>query len=142
MISVEEAQRLILNASFELSKESRLLEESMGKAMSQPFHASMSLPDFRQSAMDGYAVNLDGNTYSVIGEVPAGSRDPDMIPRELPAGPPRAGRGMPGAAGVSQRSAPGQGGQCPDLLNSRMPALRDDSVAVERARPGVQGSVR
>lgn len=82
MISVQEAEEKILAAAVPLGTEERSLMEALGKVLSEPIGASLSLPPFDNSAMDGYAVrseDLAGATKEVpirlalVGAVVAGS---------------------------------------------------------------------
>lgn len=73
MISVAEALDLIKIETTALPKTTILLEESHGYYLAEPILAPISLPPFRQSAMDGYAFR-SGNLseLEVIGECKAG----------------------------------------------------------------------
>jgi len=73
MISVEKAQQLISENS-EFLKNSRMeLNKSLGFVLSKDILSPINMPPFRQSAMDGYALNLnESNTYVIIGEIKAG----------------------------------------------------------------------
>ena len=73
MISVEKAQQLISENS-EFLKNSRMeVNNSAGFVLSKDILSPINMPPFRQSAMDGYALNLsESNTYSLIGEIKAG----------------------------------------------------------------------
>ncbi len=74
MISVEEAKELILKFGAALPPVQKPIKDAQNLVLAEDIVASISLPPFRQSAMDGYAVNLAPNSprYSVIGEVAAG----------------------------------------------------------------------
>ncbi|UZD21497.1 molybdopterin molybdotransferase MoeA [Algoriphagus halophytocola] len=73
MISVTEALDLIKRETTALPKTSIPLEESNGYYLAEPIIAPMSLPPFRQSAMDGYAFRHgDVTELEVIGECKAG----------------------------------------------------------------------
>lgn len=73
MITVKKAQQLI-SENFELRKKYRIsLSKSTGFFLSENITSPINMPPFRQSAMDGYALNLnESNTYSLIGEIKAG----------------------------------------------------------------------
>lgn len=74
MISVEQALHSVQNNTkttpyFETKK----VVEVLGCTLSEDVISPIDMPPFRQSAMDGYAVSLNGNgTYTIIGEVKAG----------------------------------------------------------------------
>lgn len=76
MISVREAQQLLLRNVFLLPEEVIPLAESCGRALSQDVIAPVSSPLFDQTAVDGYAINLDdladGRPLYVSGEIRAG----------------------------------------------------------------------
>ncbi|MHA7129826.1 molybdopterin molybdotransferase MoeA [Algoriphagus namhaensis] len=74
MISVEEAIALVTQHA-QAKSESELVnvEQSLGKTLAANLFAPISLPSFRQSSMDGYAIHLhDSNSYTLTGEVKAG----------------------------------------------------------------------
>ncbi|HTD66918.1 MAG TPA: gephyrin-like molybdotransferase Glp [Candidatus Limnocylindria bacterium] len=56
MLQVEEAQQKILSVAAALGIETVLLREAAGRVLAQSIVASISLPRFDNSAMDGYAV--------------------------------------------------------------------------------------
>jgi len=74
MISIEQAIEIVQsnidqNCNFKRMK----VIQAIGFILSQDIISPINMPPFRQSAMDGYAVNLhDELTYSIIGEVKAG----------------------------------------------------------------------
>lgn len=75
MISVNEAFRLIEDNVQLLGSEEIKLESALGRVLSTDIVSPISMPPFRQSAMDGYAINrlTDEETlFSVVGEVKAG----------------------------------------------------------------------
>ncbi|KHJ39397.1 molybdopterin molybdenumtransferase [Pedobacter glucosidilyticus] len=73
MISVQQAIT-ILNNAIPNSKEIELhLIKSLNSALAHDIFSPINMPPFRQSAMDGYALNLhDSLTYHIIGEIKAG----------------------------------------------------------------------
>lgn len=74
MIKVEEALDLVKINSHSLPSENIDLKNSLGRALSEEVSSPINMPPFRQSAMDGYAVNSNTeNEYRLIGEVAAGS---------------------------------------------------------------------
>jgi molybdopterin molybdotransferase len=76
MISVEEASYLIDQNSFPNQEiETLSVSSSLGRVLAKSLKAPLSLPNFRQSAMDGYALSLHKDlSYAVVGEVQAGDR--------------------------------------------------------------------
>ena len=74
MISISEAIQLVKHHSFPLLKKAhKPIEKSGGYKLYEDVFSSINMPPFRQSAMDGYALNLHDNlAYSLIGEVKAG----------------------------------------------------------------------
>lgn len=74
MISVEQASRIICENSQQTDKSIVVnLIDALGYVLFQNVLSPINMPPFRQSAMDGYAINLhDAKTYALIGEVKAG----------------------------------------------------------------------
>ena len=85
MISIQEAlSALILNK--ELGKEVFIeTSDSLGFITSANIYSPINMPPFRQSAMDGYAINFSENLneYKIIGELQAGQ---DPLPINLNVG--------------------------------------------------------
>ena len=81
LIAVEEALALVLkNVKSTTETELISLDKAIGRVLAQEFYAPISLPPFRQSAMDGYALNYhDGNNFLVIGEVKAGDASRQIL---------------------------------------------------------------
>ncbi len=73
MISVEQALKII-DENIRVAKPIQItLAHTFGLALSGDVMSSIDMPPFPQSAMDGYAVNLNGNTtFKLVGEVKAG----------------------------------------------------------------------
>lgn len=73
MISVQQA-KAILNKNIPNSKEVKLpLLKALNYCLANDVYSSINMPPFRQSAMDGYALNLhDSLSYKLIGEIKAG----------------------------------------------------------------------
>lgn len=84
MISVNRALEIIKETSAPLMVSELIpVEESLNRVLSETIIAPLSMPPFRQSAMDGYALHLhEDHSYKVIGEVQAGD---DLMP-DLKAG--------------------------------------------------------
>lgn len=79
MISVEEAKKLVIENSPALGEEKIPVSETIGRAISQNVLAPISLPSFRQSAMDGYCIIKSDfeegiKEFLLAGEIPAGSK--------------------------------------------------------------------
>lgn len=82
ILSLTEAQRLIVGHNSALAAKAVPLEEAAGRIAAQAIKAVRPVPAFARSAMDGYAVNsrdLNTNTESVslrvTGEIAAGATD-------------------------------------------------------------------
>lgn len=74
MISVEEAIKIVQNNTTPtVTSEVKKVEDALGYTLFEDVLSPIDMPPFRQSAMDGYALCLNGsNTYAIIGEVKAG----------------------------------------------------------------------
>lgn len=74
MISVEQAFELVQNNIHPTNKSEKIsLINSLGCVLYKNVYSPINMPPFRQSAMDGYALNLHGkSTYFIIDEVKAG----------------------------------------------------------------------
>jgi molybdopterin molybdotransferase len=76
MLSFEEARNLILSNVIPVEAEEVAVSDSLGRVTAEDVIASMNLPCFDNSAMDGYAVRVsDCNRFSpltVSGFIPAG----------------------------------------------------------------------
>jgi len=74
MISVEEAIKIVEdNTTPTNTSEVKKVEDALGYTLFKDVLSPIDMPPFRQSAMDGYALCLNGsNTYAIIGEVKAG----------------------------------------------------------------------
>jgi len=73
MVSIEEALRLIQEQSMATSATSIAVNKSLGHYLAKPIFASFDLPNFDNSAMDGYAVCGYGDQFEIVGEVAAGN---------------------------------------------------------------------
>ena len=81
MITVEEAIKIIdLNSSLNQKTEQKKIALCEGFVLSEDITSPINMPPFRQSAMDGYAINMhESNKYSLLGEVKAGdSKNPSL----------------------------------------------------------------
>lgn len=74
MISIKDAISIIKNnTSVLLEETTKRVEKANGYILSKDVISTINMPPFRQSAMDGYALNLhESLTYNLIGEVKAG----------------------------------------------------------------------
>lgn len=74
MISVDEALHMVENnIKPTLNSEIKKVLEAIGYVLSKDIISPINMPPFRQSAVDGYAINIhDELNYSIIGEVKAG----------------------------------------------------------------------
>jgi molybdopterin molybdotransferase len=81
LISVVEAQRLVLERATPLEAERVPIERATGRVLAEPALAAADLPPFRNSAMDGYALRSaeteSGSvTLPVVARIAAGSPAP------------------------------------------------------------------
>jgi len=73
MITVKEALSTIHSIEIPQTTTTISLADAIGYTLAEDIYSPISMPPFRQSAMDGYAIAMsDTNTYSLIGEVQAG----------------------------------------------------------------------
>ena len=79
MISVSEAKKIIDQNVSCLQPVTLPLQESTGLILAEDVNASMDIPAFPQSSMDGYAFSFDGwkqhKKLKITGEVAAGSNE-------------------------------------------------------------------
>jgi molybdopterin molybdotransferase len=77
LISVAEAQRLVLERAQRLDAERVPVERAAGRVLAEPAAARTDLPPFPSSAMDGFAVRAGeagvGSRLPVVGRIAAGS---------------------------------------------------------------------
>lgn len=76
LITVQQAKNLILQHSEVLETIEISLANALGDTLANDLKATLNLPSFRQSAMDGYAVywtNNEETEFKLIGEAAAGS---------------------------------------------------------------------
>lgn len=73
MVTVQEAFSILKNNVPELKVETRSLAKAKKHILAEDLLAPISMPPFRQSAMDGFALGLhDGLEYEIVGEIKAG----------------------------------------------------------------------
>jgi len=79
MISVSEAKKIIDQNISYLRPVTLPLQESVGLILGENVYASMDIPSFPQSSMDGYAFSFEGwkkyKKLKIAGEVAAGSKE-------------------------------------------------------------------
>lgn len=83
MISVFEAKQIIAKKITSKKGQNTKIEHSVGCVLTEDITAPLSLPPFRQSAMDGYAIHSkeDCSTYTQIAEIKAGDQEhPTLLP--------------------------------------------------------------
>ena len=107
LISVVEAQRLVLERAKRLEAERVPIERAAGRVLAEPAAAAVDLPPFRSSAMDGYALR-SADTEAAPVTLPVVAR--------IPAGAP-ATRGL----GVGEAMAIATGGAVPDGADAVVP---------------------
>jgi molybdopterin molybdotransferase len=81
LISVEEAQRLILDRVEALPSETVALDDALGRTLSEDASATVDLPPFDSSAMDGFAVRSEDTPgrLPVVHRIAAGSPAPRKL---------------------------------------------------------------
>jgi molybdopterin molybdotransferase len=84
LLTIEEAQRLVLERVQTLPHEPVALERAAGRVLAEPAHAAVDLPPFPSSAMDGFAVRAADTPgrLPVVFRIAAGR----PAPRALQAG--------------------------------------------------------
>lgn len=77
MVTVEEAIKLIDQHTIHGPVENKKLDEALNYILFADVCSPIDMPPFRQSAMDGYALNFTAEvkSYHVIGEIAAGSSE-------------------------------------------------------------------
>src|SRR5205809_2914049 len=81
LISVEDAQRVILERAKRLDAERVPIERAAGRVLAEPVRALVDLPPFPSSAMDGFAVRAVDTAGApvrlpVVARIAAGSPGP------------------------------------------------------------------
>jgi len=81
MIDVVTAQALVEKRSKLVTKsEVVALKDALGYVLAQDVFSAIDMPPFRQSAMDGYALNVgNDNSYRVLNEVKAGDNNNTVL---------------------------------------------------------------
>ena len=83
MISVKEAKKIISENASSLEPVNLSLQESAGLILAEDVYASIDIPAFPQSSMDGYAFSFEGwkqhKKLKITGEVAAGSNETSTL---------------------------------------------------------------
>lgn len=81
MISIKDAISIVKkNSSFLFEETTKRVEKSNGYILAKDVVSPIHMPPFRQSAMDGYALNLHNSlTYNLIGEIKAGDEHQPIL---------------------------------------------------------------
>jgi molybdopterin molybdotransferase len=79
MINVTEAKRIINNNTTTLTPVKSVLSQAESKVLAEDVYASIDIPAFPQSSMDGYAFSFQGwkqhKKIKIVGEVVAGTKE-------------------------------------------------------------------
>ncbi|HKG09746.1 MAG TPA: gephyrin-like molybdotransferase Glp [Gaiellaceae bacterium] len=130
LLSIEEALRLVLERARPLPAETVPLAEAAGRVLAEPAVASVDLPPFDSSAMDGFAVRA----ADTPGELPVGFRIAagQPSPRPLEAGE---------AMGIATGAAVPPGADA--VIPVEWVVAGDNTVAIEQAvQPGASVRLR
>ncbi len=78
ILSLSEAQALVLGRARPLAAETLPLAEAAGRFLAEPARAVVDLPPFRNSAMDGYALRAEDTPgeLPVVHRIAAGTPAP------------------------------------------------------------------
>ena len=81
LLTIEEAQSLVLERAKPLATERVPLEQAAGRVLAETAHATVDLPPFPSSAMDGFAVRAADTPgrLRVAFRIAAGSPSPDAL---------------------------------------------------------------
>jgi len=123
MLTIEEAQSVVLASVSPLPSEPMRLSEALGCVLAEPVVAPISLPPFDNSAMDGFAV-VAQDTRGATPSAPCALR----VIEDVPAGTVPERQVQPGTAARIMTGAP-------------VPRGADAVVIVEHTRPGLSGTV-
>lgn len=128
LISIAEAQRLVLERAKRLEAERVPIERAAGRVLAEPAAAAVDLPPFPSSAMDGFALRAADAadapvTLPVVARIAAGA----PAPRPLSGG---------------EAMAIATGGAVPDGADSVVPfeAVEDEGDAISIAEPVKEGA--
>src|SRR4030095_14224551 len=80
MINVSDAKKLVLESSASLPPVKLSISESSGMLIAEEIYASINIPAYAQSGMDGYAFIFDdlksNSSLTIRGEIAAGNNNP------------------------------------------------------------------
>lgn len=79
MISIEEALQIVNSQKINLRKTEVSLTNSRGFYLAETIVCPFDMPSFDNSAMDGYAICGNHDSYEIVGEVAAGDTDPYIL---------------------------------------------------------------
>jgi molybdopterin molybdotransferase len=81
LLTMEEAQRLIIERAKPLAAESVPLEEAVGRVLAEPARAAVDLPPFPSSAMDGFALRASDSPgrLEIVARIAAGVPAPRAL---------------------------------------------------------------
>ncbi|OWK70880.1 gephyrin-like molybdotransferase Glp [Pedobacter sp. AJM] len=81
MITVDQAKQIILDNITILDPQEIPLQDTLGHILAADVYASVDIPAFKQSSMDGYAIKFDSalKTYTLVGEMAAGATQSIII---------------------------------------------------------------
>ncbi len=86
MLNVKEAKKIILEQAFVLAPVRFSLSLAAGMVSAEEVYASINIPAFAQSSMDGYAFSFEGwksnKSLKINGEIAAGSKGMFVLPPE------------------------------------------------------------
>jgi molybdopterin molybdotransferase len=123
VLTIEQAQRVVLDSVAPLPPQPIALLEALGCVLAEPVVAGVPLPPFDNSAMDGYAV-IAADTQGARPEAPRALK----VIEDVPAGSAPTRRVEASAAARIMTGAP-------------IPEGADAVVIVEHTRPGPPGTV-
>jgi molybdopterin molybdotransferase len=128
LLSIDEAQRLVLARVQPLESERVPIERAAGRVLAEPVEAAVDLPPFRSSAMDGFALR---------------SRDTAQAPVTLPVVA-RIAAGRPAASplGSGEAMAISTGGALPEGADAVVPLelVEEDARGVAVRTPVQAGA--
>jgi molybdopterin molybdotransferase len=84
MIQVKDALRIVTENSLKLSAKRKPVSSCLGYVLAETIYSPISMPPFRQSAMDGYAfIHSENQQYDVVSSSQAGDHPKiSLAPRE------------------------------------------------------------
>ena len=125
MISVEDAQKSILDMIRPMGRERAGLLNSLGRVLAEDVHSSRSIPPWNNSAMDGYALRAE-DVRGATRETPKGLR----VVEEIQAGVVATHRVGPGEAIKIMTGAPIPDGADAVVLVEETERISEDEVHI------------